>query len=242
MKRLYTLLFSFLVLSISAQVMDVQVKDCGNMPSSIHTVLATGKVLLVASEGLDCSICKNKAPGLQAWAAQNSSKIQVWGAMTYTYSNNVPSCAAVSNWVSSYGWNDVFAFIDTNKFWFQSGTPRFTVYDPADSTIAYQGFDENAAKSKALELSSGNTVGIKENTQSEFYVSQSPNSVALHNLPKGFIDIQLTSLTGKVVRNLKYNVDSDIAQLGTSDLNAGVYLVSVENKTGFKAVRKVYVK
>lgn len=242
MKKIFTVFISLIVLGTSAQVMDVSVLDCSNNSSSIYGVLGTGKVLVVASDGLDCSICKSKAPGLQSFAAQNKTKIQVWGAMTYTYSNNTPTCSAVNSWVSNYGWVDIFTFVDANEFWFMSGTPRYTVYSPLDSSLAYQGFDESAALNVALQIAGNTTVGITELSKKDFYVTQSPNAIRLNNLPKGVNTIQMINLTGKVVKSASVESSDGKYTLGTIDLNAGIYLVSAQNKKGFKAVKKVYIK
>lgn len=242
MKKIYTLFISIITLAASAQVIDVSVTDCNNNASSIYAVLATGKVLVVASDGLDCSVCQSKAPGLQSWAAQNKVKVQVWGAMTFTYSNNAPTCTGVDSWVNSYGWNDIYTFVDSNRHWFMSGTPRYTVYNPLDSSLAYQGFDENAALNMALQIAGNTTVAIDELSQKDFYVSQRPGAVGLHNLPKGVNTIQLVSLTGQVVKSVSTVSEDGKYALATSDLNAGIYLVNAQNNKGFKAVRKVYVK
>lgn len=243
MKKFFTLLMFAPILMLQAQVMDISVTDCNNNSTSIHGVLATGKVLVVASDGLDCSVCKGKAPGLQSWAAQNKTKVQVWGAMTYTYSNSAPSCVDVTTWVNNYSWNDIYTFVDANRHWFQSGTPRYTVYSPLDSTLAYQGFSESDAFAKALELASQTSVSIKETAVSnEFYMSQSTGSIGLHYLPKSVVDIQVTSLVGKVVKKVKMNVETDKVALSTTDLGSGIYLVSVQNNQGFRAVRKIYVR
>ena len=222
--------------------MDVSVTDCNNNMSSVYTVLGTGKVLLVASEGFDCSTCQSKAAGLQNWAAQNKVKVQVWGAMTFTYSPNTPQCTDVSSWVSNYGWNDIFTFIDANELWFQSGTPRYTVYSPLDSSLAYQGFSESDAFAKAQELASQTTVSIKEAASNAFYISQSTGSIGLHYLPKSMVELQVTNLTGKVVKQSRFNVEGDKTSVSTSDLGTGIYLVSIQNNQGFRAVRKIHVR
>ena len=240
-------IFSTMILAIAAvlgvaQVADVQVKDCNNAQSSIYSVLGSGKVLVVASEGLDCSKCAAKAPALQSWALQNSSGISVWGAMTNTYSNNIPNCSDVTGWVNNYGWNNIFSFIDTNEFWFEAGTPRFTVYNPGDTSIAYQGYDESLAKNIAEQLASGVSVGISENSEKGFFITQSDQFVGLHHLPNTVIDVSLVSITGKVVRSLRYEVDSDLIKVPITGLNTGIYLVSAQNNFGFKAVRKIHIK
>ena len=242
MKKLYTLFFSLITVVAFAQVMDVQVQDCNSNTNSIYSVLGSGKVLFVASEGLDCSTCMSKAPALQSWASQNSSGIEVWGAMTLNYSNNTPNCSDVSSWVSNYGWNNIYAFVDANEFWYLSGTPGFTVYSPEDSTIAYQGYNESLAMSTAEQLASGPSVGLEGRVEQEFYISMSSNAFSMHYLPKTLVDVQVSSLTGRVVKSLSQNVDSDILTVDISELNAGIYLVSVQNKYGFKAVKKIYLK
>jgi len=146
MKVLYTLLtLAWFTVTLQAQVANRTETDCNNQSRSIYNVLSTGKALLIASEGLDCSICQSKAPGLQNWAASNSSQVEVWAAMTFTYSSNAPNCAQVNNWVSNYNWSDIFTFIDQNEFYFQSGTPIYWVYSPADSSRQGPFGNENTA-------------------------------------------------------------------------------------------------
>jgi Zn/Cd-binding protein ZinT len=87
MKRILSLFIYALLLPLSAQVADKSVTDCNGNTNSIYAVLNSGKVLVVTSSGLDCSICMSAAPAIQAYAAQNSANIEVWGSMTYKSSN-----------------------------------------------------------------------------------------------------------------------------------------------------------
>lgn len=242
MKKIYSIFFLALSTLLFGQVLNVSVQDCNNVSSSIYDVLSSGKVLFVASEGLDCSNCKAQAPGLQNWAAQNDIKIQVWGAMTYTYNNNTPGCGPISNWVSTYGWDDIYTFIDGNRYWLQSGTPRYVVYDPSDSTIAYQGFSESTAMTTAENLAANSTVGLNETSDRSFYVSQSDEAFKMHHLPKGAISMRILSLTGQQISAENIEVSSDAVAISTARMNAGIYLVGVQNNSGFRAVRKIHVK
>jgi hypothetical protein len=92
MKKLLTVLLSLSLLILQGQVMDRTVEDCNNNSNSIFNILASGKALIIASKGFDCSICVNRAPGWGTWATANKQQVEVWGAMTNTYSSAIPSC------------------------------------------------------------------------------------------------------------------------------------------------------
>ncbi len=240
MKKIYFLLFSICSFVGQAQTPDITVTNCNGVSNSIYSELANAKVLLVASEGFDCGNCQSEAAGLQAWAAQNKSQISVWGAMTYTYSASIPPCSDLYSWVSTYGWNDIYTFIDSSESWFMSGTPRFTVYSPADSSIAYQGFDEGAAKATAIQLA-GSTVGLAKTSAADFFISQANGELRLHNLAKGKTRVQLTSMTGKVVMDKILYPNGPELKLEVGGMKPGIYLVSVQNNAGLKTVRKIYL-
>lgn len=242
MKKLYPLLFFLLysALQLSAQVADRSVTDCNNNSKSIYSVLASGKVLLVSSEGFDCSNCKNGAAALQSFAAQYSAQIEVWGAMTFTYSSATPDCNDVNDWINSYGWSNIFTFIDAGEFWFQSGTPRFTVYNPADTSIAYQGYNVTDARNIAQNLAA--TVHLKENFKKEFSLSYGDGIIRLINLPAGEVNVQLISITGKLLKTRQIISANKAENLSVKNLQPGIYLVNVQNNNGFQAVRKIYLR
>ncbi|HAD98774.1 MAG TPA: hypothetical protein DCG19_15280 [Cryomorphaceae bacterium] len=243
MKKLYASLF-FLIgwTAATAQVQNEAVTSCDNMSRSIYSTLASGKVLVIASEGLDCSVCKSKAPGLQSWAMQHSNTIDVWGAMTYLYGTNTPVCSELASWKSTYSWNNIFMFIDTHRKWFDNITPQYFVYNPKDSTLAYQGVSEATARSTAENLV--NNIGIQESVRASqaFYVSQGEGFVQLNNIPTSFFQYQLFDLTGKVVKAQSFTQADKAQRINTADLQKGLYLIKVKNGKGFEVVKKVWIR
>lgn len=239
MKKLYLALFLGASIALSAQVADKTVTDCNSTTKSIYAALATGKPLVVASKGFDCSNCRSTAAALQNWAAQNPN-VEVWGAMTYNYSSNTPMCSDVSAWVGQYNWNNIFSFIDDTRHWYKFGTPRYYVYDPSDSTIAYEGSSQSSALSTAAGLVS--TVSQVEVAKKEFSVSASGATLSLFNLPQGQTTVQVVSLTGNVVKTINFNAPADVEKVSLDKFSVGIYLVNVQNKSGFNTVRKVYLR
>ncbi|MDZ7847681.1 MAG: T9SS type A sorting domain-containing protein [Owenweeksia sp.] len=238
MKQLYTFIFLLATLPFLGQVPDKTVTDCNNFTQSIHGVFATGQVLMVVSNGLDCSICRGEAPSLQNFASQNSTNITVWGAMTNRYSGAIPPCSEVNTWVNDYNWNDIYSFIDSSQHWFKFGTPRYYVYDPGDSSLAYEGISFSTAKQTARSLA--NSVGNRETGSPEFSLHTYQGFLEVQQWPYDRLHLTLLNITGKEIRNLHTsNADIRISTLG---LAPGVYLVSLSNGKGFKEVRKVYVQ
>lgn len=237
MKKIYALLFILITLPALAQVPDFSVTDCNNNTNSLYQVMASGKALVIASEGLDCSICMNKAPGVESFAAQNKGNIEVWGAMTFLYNNNTATCTQVGNWVSTYNWNNVFAFVDANGQWFMSGTPRYYVYDPRDTSLAYEGFSEASAFQAAQDVN--NNVELEKNKVSTLSINSINGHIELKNAPAGSLKVQVVGLTGNVVRSVAVSGDQRIS---TSGLVPGIYLVNVLGDKGFQSVKKVYIR
>lgn len=236
MKIFYTAFLLLALVPLGAQVADKSVTDCAGTTNSIYSVLGSGKVLVVASKGLDCSICKSSAPAVQNFAAQNVGSIEVWGAMTFTYNSNTPTCAQVSNWVSTYSWTDVFSFVDSDRHWYMTGTPRYLVYDPADSSLAYVGANRSLAFQTAKSLVS--SVGRGELDFSDINIINVEQGVEVQNLPAP-ISYDLYSLTGMVV--LEGNLDRNENRVGTAGLKSGIYLLKLSTKAGEGVVRKIYV-
>jgi hypothetical protein len=227
MKNFYTLLILLVSLPGFTQVADRTETDCNNTSQSIYGVLGTGKALIVASEGLDCSICQGKAPGLQNWAAANSAKVQVWGAMTFTYNNNTPTCAQVSNWVNTYNWTSVFTFVDNNEFYFQSGTPIYWVYSPADSTRSGPYGNENVAYQAALDAALPD-VSAPQYALKDVNHYTNENTLFLGNLPQQPLQLKLLGLSGQIIKSV--TLEENNAQIAIANLPAGIYLVNLNLK------------
>lgn len=242
MKKFLFLFLASATLSSFGQVADQTVTDCNSNSRSIYAVLASGKPLVIASKGFDCSNCKSTAAALQSWASQNSASVEVWGAMTFTYSSSTPTCSNVSSWVSTYSWNDIFSYLDANRFWFKFGTPRYYVYDPADSTIAYEGPSQSIALSTALTLVPSN-IGQTEVEAPLFSVSSGEvGKINLYDLPQGETMVQIVSLTGVVVQEINFSSPTAYEEVSLDKYSTGIYLVNVQNKSGFQSVKKVYLR
>lgn len=197
MKSLYLLSFIFLAHWSMGQAPDFSAQNCDGEKQSLHQVLGTGKALLVASEGFDCSICQSKAAQLETRATNDSDRVVTWGAMTYTYSNQQPACSELSRWDSVYAWETIFSFLDSNEHFFQFGTPRYLVYSPVDSTQIYAGSDEQQAYAQArqaaqqlLHRASGQPLG-------DLYLQQQGGRIMLRGLPQQQGQVQVFNLAGK---------------------------------------------
>jgi hypothetical protein len=240
-----TILYSFVLVLVLpalgfAQVTDYQVTDCQNNTTSIYAVLASGKPLLVASKGTDCSICMNRAAALQQWATNNSN-IEVWAAMTKTYSNNNPNCNEVAQWITQYNWTSIFTFVDTQKEWKDQGTPRYYVYNPKDSSLAYNGFDENAAKNMAQSLAQQLSLEDEKAALKQVELRYGKNSWQLVNLPVGNFVIEVVDLVGNVVKRELLSSASGALSFSTDLLKPSIYLIRIRNKKGATTVLKAVV-
>lgn len=203
-KIILSTLASFSMIAAIAQaVPNATFTDCNSNTRSVYQALATGKVLLVANAGTNCSICMGHASQVGDLATNYMSTIEVWGSMT-TKTGGMTDCNTVNNWVSTYGWDDVFAFLDNNKYWFNTATPGFTVINPSDSTIAYQGSNWNTARSAAIAIAS--TFDVKEENVITG-VSVGPNEifVEVSNAVSG--TFVMYDVTGKMVD--KWQVQSN---------------------------------
>jgi len=162
MKKSLLVLSVIFGLALQAQVIpNASYTDCNNNTHDIYSEIATGKVLVIALDGLDCAICKSHAANYQSFINQNTN-IAGWGAMIWLYASGTPNCTDVGSWVNTYGWTDIFTFIDSNEFWLKSSAPRYVVVNPADSNVVYDGGNFSMMKQVAAQYAS--TVGISENS------------------------------------------------------------------------------
>ena len=236
MKKIFTLILSLSFIFLQAQVMDRMVEDCSNNTNAIYTELATGKSLIVASKGFDCSICRSRAAAWGTWATNNTLQVSVWGAMTNTYNSNTPSCAMLTNWVSTYNWTDIYTFIDSSQYFFDSGTPRYLVYSPVDSSLIYQGSNEGQARTLALNASQS-SLSLRQHQSLEginFFINQ--GAVHFSSVPAENILVEIYNLAGQKEKVQK--VSKDNAVLPLNDLAKGIYLMRLSSK-GQAITRKI---
>ena len=224
MKRLMTLCIALLGATfMNAQPLTGSFTDCNNNTRDIQATLGTGKALIVAHKGVDCSICISQAPGLQTWAAANKTKVDVWGAITYKYNPNTFStpCPTTTAWFTTHGWTDIFTFPDNNRVFYNNATPRYYVYSPRDSTIKYSGSNRTTAYSVALAES---TVGIEDyQLESNIDWTMSYNQLQLTNNSSESIQLRVYDLQGKLY--IDRTISAGTSSIDLSALSNSLYLV-----------------
>jgi hypothetical protein len=229
MKKILLSIFITFVFGLSAQkIPNASYTDCNGNTQDIYSVLASGKVLMIASKGLDCSICMSHASGYESFIDQNKATIAGWGAMVFNYKTDVPTCSEITSWNTTYGWNQIFSFADSNKDFLVSGTPRYYVVNPADSAVVYNGGNFNTAQQTALQYAS--SISIKEKSYfADLKVFRQNEAIAL----KTSVSIANNSLA------ILYNITGQKEQVWSEfeaspsgyrlslnkNLNSGVYLL-----------------
>lgn len=226
--------FTLLALNLNAQVGDRSEENCQGQSSSIYAVLGSGKSLLVASEGFDCTVCQSKAAQLENLAQQDSNLVTTWGAMTFTYSSAQPSCADLQTWDSTYQWQTVFSFLDSTEHYFQFGTPRYIVYSPVDSSEVYAGVDEVQAFSKARNEAQ-KLLRREEYPLEQLELIRQPQSVYLKNLPAGSGKLTVYNLAGQPVLQKKLNTSE--VRIPWGNRPPGIYLFQLHFAQGVRTIK-----
>jgi len=221
MKNLLSLILAAATFGLSAQ----NYTNCAGSSENLQQWLSAGTPVLVASKGVDCSICMSQAPQLGTFAS-NNPQVRVWAAMTYKYSNQDPSCTQVNQWSSSYGWADLFAFSDATKAFKGSYSPRYQVYAP-NGSLAYEGPSLDAASSTALGLVSG--IGIGENAVLHFSVHRGPSSLDIVGIEAGqTVAYELIDLAGRSL--MRGTLTDANAAISVQGLRSGIHLLKLGNE------------
>lgn len=240
MKTIYTLLIGFLTcFSLSAQPpTNATVFDCNGVSKNIYQTLATGKAVIVLHKGVDCSICRNAASGWQTWAAANSTNVEVWGAITYTYNaaSFQPMCQKTLNWKNTYNWSSIFTFADSNRQWIGPGSPQYHVYSAIDSSIVYSGGNPTTARNIALMQS---TVGLQNILLEGSNIYYNNGSIRMENLNQNITELDVYSVNGKLVKHLSIQ-DSD-GSFSVSDLKKGIYLLNFKTSENQFSTKKISI-
>ena len=197
MKSFYLLSFIFLAHLALGQAPDFFAHNCAGKTQSLYQVLSSGKALVVASEGFDCSICQSKAAQLENRATNDSDRVVTWAAMTYTYSNQQPPCSELSRWDSVYAWETIFSFLDSNEYFFSLGTPRYLVYSPVDSSQIYVGSDEQQAYAQARQAAQQLLHRAPRPLLDNLHLQQQGGRILLRGLPRQPGQLQVFNLAGK---------------------------------------------
>jgi len=230
MKTLYTFLGILLVLLSQAQVDNRTETDCDGNSQNIYEILETGKPLIIASKGLDCSTCMAQADNLADFA-NNQPNIQIWGAMYYLYGQGEPAdCPSVDSWETSYEWENIFAFPDLEEFWAGDfGAPTYYVIDPLTTEIAYSGGSFSSATNSALGLI---TVGLEDEGQKSSFTLYNNNGVLHVNIDSpadGKGKIEVINILGQKVFSKELILRPGNIELKTPfKENSGIYIANLE--------------
>ena len=213
--------------------------DCSSNSKNIYTTLATGKSIIILHKGVDCSICRSAAPGWQTWAAANTTNVEVLGALTYTYSGSAfplsNSCTLTNNWVTTYGWNDIFTFPDSNRLWVQAASPRYYVYSAIDSTIVYHGPNSAIARSTAIAQS---TVGINRTILRNAKVFSYNGQLFLKNLPEDIRTLTILTINGQVVLEKAMQINQE--NIDVSEFKRGTYILKFTSPKGIESKKLIF--
>lgn len=229
MKTLFTLFAICFVFLAQAQIENRTETDCDGNSQSIYEILETGKPLIIASKGLDCSTCMSQADNLASFA-NNQPNIQIWGAMYYLYQDQEADCSSIESWNNSYGWSNIFTFPDLEEFWAGDfGAPTYTVIDPASKEIVYSGGNFTDASDEALGLI---TVGLEdENIESSFtlYNNNGILHIKLDAVEAGQGRIEVYNILGEEVFSKEILLPAGNVELKTPFReNSGIFIANLE--------------
>ena len=228
MKTLYTLIGLFIFIGVQAQVQDRTETDCDGVSKSIYETLEAGKPIIVASKGLDCSICMNQADNVADFANENVGNVEVWGAMTFRYSSAIPTCDQVNGWIDNYDWDNVFTFSDADEYWVTFGVPFYYLIDPATQEIVYEGPSFSTASNQALGLI---TVGIEENESvDQFLLYSSANELVIEigSELAGTAELEVFDILGKEQYNNEVNITPGNTMIRFPfSSNEGIYIANL---------------
>jgi hypothetical protein len=234
--RYFTLFLFALPFLLNAQPLNTSVTDCNNVTKSIQTTLSSGKALIIAHKGVDCTICQGQAPSLQTWAAANKAKVEVWCALTWKYNPNTfnPACSATNSWVNTYNWTDIYTFPDYNRDCLSSGTPRYYVYSPMDCTIVFSG-GKSQAEARALQET---LVGIEESSLiKSVKISTFKGAVSLSGLSPTFQEVRLYNVTGTLQQINLIKAE----KLKIQNLKSGIYILQFIGQTSVIGSKKIFI-
>jgi|GEM_PF-636711 len=236
MKNILLSIFFLAVTSTYGQQLPDQTRtNCNSQTETLYDALDANKVVLVAADAFDCSICMAHAPSIGTYASNNPN-IKIWGAMGFKFSTNTPTCTQVNGWVNSYNWDNVFSFVDANRSWAGNGYPTYTVIDPRDKSIAYRGTSHTQAMNRATEISNTITTVFSSPASSPGLSANCCNrTVTLNgfeNPVQGTVFVQ--ELSGRRIETRKNVLLSNGSEIQLSEkLPRGNYIVLIQlaNKT-----------
>lgn len=243
MKRItFALLLLFSSHLLHAQIADRTETSCAEVQRSIYEVGMEGKPLIVASKGLDCSICMNQAPAIGSFANEYAGQIEVWGAMNFRYSSQTPGCPAIFTWNNNYNWTQVFTFIDADDHWTGLGYPTYHVIHPTTHEKVYMGSSWTNASNAAIDLLS--SLSTIESTPSlasaKVYADGSNIRLTLPTAQGSELRAEVYSISGQRIADftLQASGGSETITLPLSS-PSGLYIITLSQNNERAAVKFV---
>jgi len=260
MRKHYLFLFSILLTTTlySQELKTRKEIGCNGLAKSAQEILAANKVLFVVSTTSNCSNCSEFADYMNSFATVQASRIVVWAAMNKL--NGTTNCNEIDDFKEKYGFENIFAFIDTNDVWTDGRFTFYTVLDPLTGTIAYQGTSYQQAVAKALDIANAiqqaNQNNMNPNALNNPTILAEPkiNSVFPNPLKDELrysvivsdtmpVTVKVTDLLGTekilLTRNAKPDVKEYSIDLREYHLEKGIYFVRLEVDKNVKTFRLV---
>lgn len=226
--RKYILLtvFCFVGFLVNAQLVNNRTQyTCDNKSENVYDVLKSGKILMICMQGLDCGGCRAGAPTVDTFATNNKNTVRVWGALNKI--NGGGTCSGVADWETDFGYNDIFTFLDSTKYWEKTYVAEFLIINPKDFKVYYKSFDAASAIAKANEL---NNSIASTTTPTTKEVSVYPNPAAASiNISVGatIVSATITDMLGKTTA-----VTFENDAINIEALSNGVYFLHLTDEKG----------
>lgn len=233
MKISFIILLSILFCHLNglAQNTNFTVTDCSNAKYSSLDILNEGYVLIIASTGIDCSACQSVAQTVGGFSSNNTSRIKIWGAMNFRYSNNTPTCVELFDWRNNYFWNDILMFVDNADAWEGDGYPTYYVIEPETKKIILETviFSDAANTAAAVADTAEVSTVVTNFTDNSYWNIFNYNNI-LHISSENQAFLQLIDLYGNVqleeiITNTKMPFQKNLQHL-----QKGMYIVQIKTR------------
>ncbi len=232
MKKIILLFLVSSLCAMAQDIADVIETNCdASAKDTLYKWLSQNKVVLIAADGFDCSVCQSHAPAIKNFANDNPN-IRVWGAMNFKYSSTTPTCTQINNWKSSYSWDNVFMFVDTDRSWAAVGYPTYTVINPLTKKVEKFGsnnytINDATARERALNINKTLQTEDAVNTLAELNVYYQHNQLIINNANSISGKLQVLGINGQL--NFEGVVNASNLRIPLQ-LNNGVYIVVIGNQ------------
>lgn len=255
-----TRLFFFIILLFSSLFSFSQItatnfncNDCSGNNHDFFAELNSGKVIIL-DWVMPCSSClipsKTAYNIVQSYAGTNPNKVFMYVCDDYANTN----CASLSSWVDNNGMPKTTKFSNSSikmSDYGSDGMPKIIVVGGKDHTVYYDELNSDAANitklQAAINTAIAATTKVKLISQMVSSVTINPNpsninstlSVNLKNACE--VTIELYNSLGQkvliVIDNEKLSQGANDINVGTENLETGIYQIKVITESGFKIIK-----